>query len=100
MSLSDPSWEIVNGKDLQIGDELIGKFFPWGIDKFSVPWIVKSLPTLTTLFTEPRWRISMRNSESGSLFPSFSYTLDQQFVRKLKELKYDPMQQGDTDEDI
>lgn len=94
--MNSSDYQIVTADEIREGDILLGPANGDTYTKFKSVWEIISTPRTSRLYVS----IDLKNIKDGSKVGGWSTRRDRFYAIQLRELKYDPLQQGDTDEDI
>ena len=97
--MNSSNYEIVPSSELKRGDVLLGLADSInGYNPLSHHWEVITDPELSVsgLFSQ----FNLRSTFDGQVVANYRSGLQARWAIRIRELKYDPMQQGDKDDDI
>ena len=97
--MNSSNYEIVPSSQLKRGDVLLGLVDSTnGYNPLTHSWEVVTDPELSVsgLFSQ----FNLRSTFDGQVVANYRTVLHTLWAIRVRELKYDPMQQGDKDDDI
>lgn len=94
--MNSSDYQIVTADEIREGDILLGPANGNTYTKFQSGWEVINPPRSSRLYVS----IDLKSTKDGHKVSGWSTQKDRKYAIQYRELKYDPMQQGDTDEDI